>query len=202
MVRLFLWVEGPMDRAVLDGYFGVGLRERGIAVAVLHGARNTGRILDAALTQYTSAAVAVWLDKIPPSFAESLKDRATAEQALAEASGERLNLARLNLDALERGYTLHSVGVHPPVDDVFELLDEDLIKERFPSYPGHAAAEAEFSEAKAHGSATAKKAFLQDRWKVEVSEATCLWAAREMRERGLREPRLESILIQCEESLS
>ena len=79
-----------MDRAVLDGYFGPRLRERGIAIPVLHGASNSGRILDAALTQYTRAEVAVWLDKISPEFrSRSATDRRPRKRCAEKTTSER-----------------------------------------------------------------------------------------------------------------
>ena len=98
------------------------------------------------------------------------------------------------------GHTVHSIGIHPPVDDVFELLNESLVRERYSGYPGHAIAQREFETATQAGHASSKKAFLQDRWKAQVSEATC--AGVSTRDAGTQclEPRLESVLLNARSS--
>jgi hypothetical protein len=200
MTRLLLWVEGPMDEAVLDGYFGSqGLRERGISVLLLHGARHTARILEASLLRFTDAEVAVWLDKISPNFAKRLRQDSTwaKEQTQAAETDEERNLAKLACEAERLGRTVHPISAHPPAGDVFDLLDEDVVREEWPKFPGHAAALEAFKDSPAPKGG--RKGFYGTAFGVPVTPDSCRRIAQKMRINGIHDERLDGILAQCEE---
>ena len=200
MTRLLLWVEGPMDEAVLDGYFGSqGLRERGISVLLLQGARHTARILEASLLRFTDAEVAVWLDKISPDFAARLLEDPTwaKEQTHAAKTDEEMHLAKLACEAEKLGRTIHPISAHPPADDVFDLLDEEVIRDEWPEFPGHAAALEAFRNAELP--ASSRKNFYGSKFSVSVTPENCRKIAQMMRANGSNDERLNGILARCEE---
>jgi hypothetical protein len=65
-IALLLFVDGRSDQAVLEALLGDELRRLGVAVIPMHGQSRAKGILDAEiLLRYSTAMVAVWLDRVP-----------------------------------------------------------------------------------------------------------------------------------------
>lgn len=202
LVNVFLWVEGRMDQAVLEGLFAEELRRYGIAVVPMHSVSRYKGVLDAeALLRFTAAKAAVWFDNLPTEFVARLKNEpeyaleARGDQSL---SSECRAAADLTLAARQRELEIEIL--EHPGQDVFDLLDEDAVREQFPEFPGHQeAAEAWRAEAERKGrKAGERKSFLFERFKVELSPASCRAIAENMRATGRRPTALVSVIEACE----
>jgi hypothetical protein len=143
-VSVWLIVEGPADRLVLERLAGPELHQSGIAVLPLHGTANWKGILEAdALWRYTHVPVAVMFDNVPPERVEQMTAVSNEElEALAKSNSEANELkdmARLLRAAREYGRRIHAVP--NPAPDMLSHLDEGVLRELYPDFPGHAEAE-------------------------------------------------------------
>ena len=200
LIKVFLWVEGPMDKAVIEALFAKELRENGIAIAPLSGHGRASALLDAPLLDVTEAKVAVWLDNIPAEYLERLRrDPGYARDAAVKEKDERKTLAKLVVQACEQEKEIHPVGGASHAPDVFDLLDDEAIEELFPDYPGHEAAQAKWADAMDQGRRKGeRKAFWAQEFKTPINEETCRRIAERMRERGRSSPELTAVVENCE----
>jgi hypothetical protein len=139
-VELILFVEGESDREVLRGLFEPELHSAGVAVIPIHGAFGAERkgVVDAELLlRFTTATVGLLLDSLDREDAMRLTVDATYRKAVAARPhwSELREMARVVERAIanERGLVPFSIPTH----DVFDLLDQDILKEQFPVFPGH-----------------------------------------------------------------
>lgn len=141
---LALFVEGEADRDVVRALLGPELHDAGVLVIPIHGAARAetkGLIDGEILMRYTSLPAALMLDATSAAEVDLLvADEAIRVAAARDRKVERRALARLLNQALETGHSLHPIPL--PAPDIFDLLDERLLRRRFPGFPGHAAARA------------------------------------------------------------
>jgi hypothetical protein len=77
-------------------------------------------------------------------------------------------MASLLQNAVRNGRQVTPLAL--PVDDIFDALDEDIIRDQYPSFPGHAAANAAW-EADRKRSPN-RKSFYEQKYGVPNSEET------------------------------
>ena len=200
MIRVFLWVEGRHDVAVLETLFPDRLAESGIAVIPIHGYSRSSGILDAeTLMRFTEAKPAVWLDRVPEKVVVALReDQGAAQRIQGDREGysdESRQAAKLTLAARAQDRVIDFMP-HPG-DDIIDLLDEGTIKELVPDYPGRAEADRAFKGAGLSGGAARKK-FLEKEYGFRVSPVTLGDIARRMREKGTVPKALEEVIDRCE----
>ena len=144
-VSLVLFVEGMTDRDVLEELFGREFHSAGVAIFPAGGAAEADRkgLADAEIVmRYTTALIAFLVDKVSnPQLARLQADPAERRRVISSSSKndpERRAMATILQTAavLEREVVPLSVEV----DDIFDLLDEGLLRERFPRFQGHAVA--------------------------------------------------------------
>lgn len=156
-VSLFLFVEGPSDRLVLEGLFGERLQRMGVAVIPMHGVLQLRQIMDATvLVRYSTAKTAFLVDNMDEyGIRQMLDNPGQLEEASRSNKTEERETARLLLAAKDAGRRLEPLGL--PATDIFFLLDAQAIRdswrelrateetetgdagngERFVEYPGH-----------------------------------------------------------------
>lgn len=150
---VWLFVEGRADQAVLDTLIGSELHAHGVKVVPLHGESRASGILDVEiLVRYNSAAIAVWLDRVPEEIVEELRSDPAAAIPLStdrQQPQEVRTIAKVFAAANDRGRQVHAIP-HPG-DDLVDLLDEDVMGRLWPDFPGHKTARAEAEAAGATG---------------------------------------------------
>ncbi len=139
LMNVILWVEGRHDQVVIEELFSTDLRRHGIVVAPMHSTSRRKGVLDAeVLLRFSTAKAAVCFDNVGETFLQRLRSEAQfAETARSDESltSEERSLADLELTARQFGRRVELVG-HPG-RDVFEILDDDAIRDCYPQYPGH-----------------------------------------------------------------
>jgi energy-coupling factor transporter ATP-binding protein EcfA2 len=136
---LLLFVEGVSDMTVLHELFGAELHAAGVVVIPIHGAfraEQKGVTDSEILMRFTAVRTGLLFDQLTSDEVRQLvTDAQFRMEALGSRSTELKAMARViqNAVALEREIVPLSIPVH----DVFDLLDEELIRERYPSFPGH-----------------------------------------------------------------
>ncbi|MCB0859465.1 MAG: ATP-binding protein [Solirubrobacterales bacterium] len=204
LTSVVLWVEGEMDRAVLENAFPSELRESGILVIPMQGYSHAKAkaVLETSLLRFSNAKIAVWLDGINSSYVEAVTSNPKIAEEEARKAGAREpgTVAKLVHESNRLARTIEPVGVDSPGYDVFDLIDEEVIKERFPKFPGHNDARERFAE-----KVEAREAH-QGEWKnywrkwfeVTVDEKTLGELAAEMRRTNRITEPLRQVLNRCQ----
>jgi hypothetical protein len=141
---VFLFVEGPSDRYVVETLFADQLYRIGAAVVPLHGVRQLRQLLDATvLLRYSTAKIAFLIDDLDSDRIRELVENPQARrQSMRSPKIEERELAKLLDEAVEQG---RRPAVLPlPARDIFFLMDETAICDTFREfahshevYPGH-----------------------------------------------------------------
>lgn len=188
-VRVVLYVEGPMDRAVITTLFERELRRSNIVVATMKGVANATEILHDPLVRFTSARIAALFDNLSDRDLEDIracggsKARAPAREAKAEVRNAR-NLVEAACDARRK---IEIFGI--PAQDVFDLLDDTCITQIAPDWPGHSKAQQAFEKVqdgrersgkRASRSAGERKKYYERYGRGLVSEPKCRQIAQAM----------------------
>ncbi|MGB7686049.1 MAG: AAA family ATPase [Solirubrobacterales bacterium] len=194
-IALFLVVEGIHDLVVLDRLFGE-LRAARIALLPMEGLSNYQAVLDSdALWRYTTAEVALCTDKFE---LELLKEVVTdpkkaKELRRSDAPGETKILAKLLGNAERSNKRVYLLG-HPG-DDLIDVLDESVIKQEFPDYPGHQEAQKLWrQEVEAGARAKQKKAFYERNFRIPASVDGYAKLVEAHAEAGIRPAALQAIV--------
>jgi hypothetical protein len=196
-VALFLLVEGRHDEEVLTRVFRSDLADAHIVVVQIAGASAATAILDSqALWRYTSAKVAPSTDKFTPERFKQLMGDDDELKALRmhDAPEETKALATLMTNARRQGKTVHLLG-HAG-DDLIDVLDEKVVQELFPKYPGHQEAQRRWSEAQQHDNwrAKQKKRFFEQHLGIPNDVVSYQHLGDALAERGQHPPALEKIV--------
>jgi hypothetical protein len=195
---VWLVVEGPADKAVFERLFGAELHVAGIVVLPLHGTARWSGILEAeALWRFVTVPVAVMFDNVPAQRVDEL-GRATDQEleGIARSGRERSeirDLAMLVRTAREHGRTIHPVP--NPKPDMLSHLDEEVLRERFPDFPGHEEAERRWQKHQRGG----RDRFFADRFGIKKDLATFVAVADDMAARGSRPDALHEVVRFCAE---
>jgi hypothetical protein len=108
--RAILFVEGPLDRAVLDEYAGPALDAAGVLMIPIHGTKNLEGLIDSEFTTRLGIKTGVLTDA---TVTETIWDRSNRKR-----SSEEVKLVRL----IKR---FEDEGLPPP--KVFGVPEEDLL---------------------------------------------------------------------------
>jgi hypothetical protein len=204
--ELFLFVEGDVDRVVLEELFRLDFRRLGICVVPLRGSSRATGVLDAAvLTRFSAARVAVWLDNVSEGLRRALEKNPRLwleikedKDARAKLSHEERTICELVLEANEQE---REVAILPhPGRDTFDLLADDVIKGLHSNWPGHVEAR-QVAEHERSRSGQRWKDVYHERYGIEVSPSVCRRIAQDMRERGNLPPALAEVVFRCQELL-
>jgi hypothetical protein len=193
--RLLLAVEGPADRAVLEGRYGQELRAAGVVIAPLGGLQGQRQLLEMdVLLRYCAQRVAVIFDNTAePDVRRIMTDPEVRRQAFSTKgrralgfSEELAGLAGLVDRLVEQERAIAPVPFDVP--DVLMALDEDCIRTTIASqdprrvpYPGHEEAAAEHERRTPGVKPVNFKAFLRQRYGLQTDAASLGAIARNMR---------------------
>lgn len=201
LYRAILFVEGQNDRDVLEILCRERLRDHGILVQPLRGAKNVERLLEAeTLLRFMGPPFHVLVDNVDVGRLEAVRGMSADELAsllsdkrAAREAGyidELLWLARLRLTAL---HEMREVGIHAiSAKDILGLLDDDCVREvirerghRGRTYEGFAALIEE------HGDSYSRHL---EEYGITKSGTFFADVARLMRSRGLNSPELDGVV--------
>ena len=126
--RAILFVEGPLDEAVLDEYAGPQLEAAGVFVIPIHGTKNLEGLIDGEFTARLGVKAGVLTDN---TVTATMWDRSNRKR-----SSEEVKLVRLIKRFEDQGLSPPDVfGV--PEDDLLFALPADAIREHFNGqFPG------------------------------------------------------------------
>lgn len=197
-VSTILFVEGQADKLFLEAYAGAQLHHAGIALIPIHGAVSAERkgVVDSEVVlSWTAAKLAVLLDNLlEDEWRRLVADpEYRHEQSRKPAKTELKAMADILVRADQVGRPISPVGI--PVDDIFDLLDEAVLKARFTVFPGHEEART------AHAAASNKqkinwKAFYDQAYGIKVEPGLFQEVGVEMAARGFRSSELDH-LVAC-----
>jgi hypothetical protein len=194
LVNVWLVVEGETDKAVLDTLFARELHEAGIEVVPMHGTAKWQAVLEAdALWRFTTAAVTVMFDRLAPKRVIEMREmNHSALATLAKSAkepGEVKDMARLLQAAKTHNKTVEPIANSLP--DMLSHLDEAILREVFPKYPGHDEVNEAWQKNKGKGS---RDKFLRERYGVEKTQKAFERVARAMAEKGIKPSGLAEIV--------
>jgi hypothetical protein len=169
-VAAFVFVEGQADKLFLDAVAGQRLHHAGVALVPIHGAVDAEKkgIVDSEIVlSWTAARLAILLDNLLEDEWSALQADPDycAEQARKAKKTELRAMARVLVRAEEVGRTITPLGIAG--DDIFDLIDNDVVRDRFPTFPGHAEARAAWQAASAVEHIN-WKTFYRDQYGIEV----------------------------------
>ena len=108
--RAILFVEGPLDEAVLDEYAGVALDAAGVSIIPIHGTKNLEGLIDGEFTARLGIKTGVLTDN---TIVATLWDRSNRKR-----SSEEVKLVRLITRFEDRGL---------PIPTLFGVAEDDLL---------------------------------------------------------------------------
>ena len=131
LIRGILFVEGPLDKAVLDEYASPALEAAGIAIVPIHGTRNLEGLIDGELTPRLGIKVGILTDDTDPAT--------MAHRSNKKRSREETWVARLQKSYVDQGFPPPTSFGIPEKDLLFALPAEGIrncYPERASCFPG------------------------------------------------------------------
>ena len=131
LFRGILFVEGPLDKAVLDEYASPALEAAGIAIVPIHGTRNLEGLIDGELTPRLGIKVGILTDDTDPAT--------MAHRSNKKRSREETWVTRLQKSYAEQGFPPPTSFGIPEKDLLFALPAEGIrncYPERASNFPG------------------------------------------------------------------
>ncbi len=187
-VEVILFVEGVSDQTLLQALFGAELHHAGVIVVPIHGASRASRkgLVDSELVmRFTTAKLALLLDNVAEKTCRRIRDDAMERRRLAkEGSTEEQAMAQTMDAAYRLERDLRPIPL--PCHDAFDLLDEGILTERYPSFPGHAVARERHPKRWKEGYDRA--------YGIVVGPPLFLDVAEEMAKRGDKPPTLQQVV--------
>jgi hypothetical protein len=175
LVKAIVWVEGPMDRAVLDELCGVEMRRRGIHIATYGGLGNARSILESPLARLPDLRFLVLVDDLDSTQIDEVTK--SPDLVGKDASHEMREMAAIVLRAQSSSRQL-AIASHGAPDVFLALSDAALAEIARRPWPGK---EKVLRDARREKIPKAKlKGFVADRYGLKVDEANCGCAAKLM----------------------
>ena len=164
--RVLLFVEGRADQAVLEALFPQQLATVGICVVPMHTASRASGVADSELlTEFVAAKVAIWLDHVHEDLVRGLGRVAGfgnlvyhfRNYKLRDFGCEDRQGRNSRLFTNEEGYaaslTMAAARNHRDIEllphpgkDIVDLLDDAVMRDLYPNFPGHSEARAQAPE--------------------------------------------------------
>lgn len=196
--RVFLFVEGAVDKVVFEEVFGDRLRDAGIEVLAMHGTKKMQAVIESDLlfTKYRQR-IAVIVDNIVQEQLPRANDIEALTRLCSKPGTDNQELrkaAELLKNARHAGREVMLNAI--PRQDMIAELDAEVIREvQDTLYPGY---EASSSARRRSGSNRSWKAFCVewDWFRPDVDDIQPV--AAEMRRRGICPPDLERLVTWVE----
>ena len=131
LIRGILFVEGPLDQAVLDEYASTALEAAGVAIVPIHGTRNWEGLIDGELTPRLGIKVGILTDDTDPAT--------MAHRSNKKRSREETWVTRLQKSYADQGFPPPTSFGIPEKDLLFALPAEGIrncYPERASNFPG------------------------------------------------------------------
>jgi len=195
-VSAIVFVEGQADKQFLDAFCGEELHHAGVLLIPIHGAVSVHRkgLVDSEIVlSLTSARLGVLLDNLIADEWRAIGADSTLcrEAARTSKKTELKAMAEILQRAQEVGRAIEPLGI--PVADIFDLLDEPILRARFPKFPGHAQARDDWGLANAKQRVNWKTFYL-DRYGIAVEPDLFGAIAAEMVKAGCRPPEVDDLV--------
>jgi hypothetical protein len=196
-VEVFLFVEGVADEMVLRQLFASELSRLRACVVPIHGAsKHQGVIAAETLLRYTTSPSAILLDNVPQEITDQLLvDAAFREEVRTSSTrwAELKWLAEIIGTSARRGRLLRPLSI--PVDDIFDLLDEDILRTIYPRFPGHSRARVDMALAESRQEKTLNaKVWREMTYGIPNTLEPFVRALPQMRSREVKPPPLVSVI--------
>ncbi len=138
--RLLVFVEGRHDQAVLEELFRLPLYHAGVLVVPIAGVGRHSQIVEYdVLIRFTRAQLAVVFDKLDRQTIDRLlTDTAFRRESLRSRRTELQAMASLLQKAIDNDRRVQPLPL--PVADIFDALDQQILIDQYPRFPGHAEA--------------------------------------------------------------
>lgn len=167
--RAILFVEGPLDVAVLDAYAGVRLDAAGVKVLPIHGTKNIEGLVAYEVVHDLEIKIGVLTDATTP---ETMAERSRKKQ-----SSEEKKVLRILKIAEERGLPIpEAFGV--PEDDLLFALPVEAIRAHlngpFPEWKD-LQAECRAALGKSPSDSVNWKAFAEDNYNLPIASEDGVW---------------------------
>lgn len=198
-VHVLLFVEGRADQLIIEALYGPRLRELGVAVVPLSGAGNHAQLFESdLLLRYSTARIALMLDNVTEPEIRLLQTDDKALEAALRGKRVRTEIkAMAHVIKNARQHTRHVEPFAHSRGDIFDLLDEDILVQRFRDFPGHRAAEEAFL-AQRDAKVANRKKFYADSFAVSWDLADLVSIADAMSSKGITPPELDTIIDSIE----
>jgi len=201
-VHALLFVEGRADQVIVEALYRERLRDMGVALVPLSGAGNHAQLFESdLLLRYHTAPIALMLDNVSEAQLRSLQDdEQMLELALRgkKVSTEIKTMAHVIKNARRHGREILLLA-HTG-RDIFDLLDADLLRQRYPDFPGHGPAQRAYDEQRASKEAN-RKTYYTTRFGVRWDLPELIVIADRMAATGATHPELDAIMDSVERHL-
>src|SRR4051794_1004507 len=195
-VRVVLYVEGAMDRVVLDELFGAELARKGIALAIFGGGGNVNEVLDPRVLPPPAAHIGVLAAAAAREGARRIRDDPELRRSLLTGTGERPALAPVIQAARQRRPGVQPLRVE--ARGILIVLADEPLREIAPRWPGQREAEKCWLEYRHGGGRKSFKRYYKDRWDLPVSVSPCREAAGRMAQTAGRPRELVALVDELE----
>ncbi len=189
LYRAMLFVEGVLDKAVLESLFPDRIRQVGLLIAPLHGVKGVRAVPEAeTLFQMTRANIAVLVDNDPHETIPQLWTKSDEELENPGKTLEVVQVAKLILAARRSGVHVEPFSIR--TQDILGLLDSESVVAALDSqeisaphrYPGWVEAHAEHTE---RGAGRSSWDFLAEEFGIPKDRDFFGAAAADMYRRGV-----------------
>jgi hypothetical protein len=196
-IRTLLFVEGRADQIVLERLYKRELHAAGIVVVPVHGVFRFNGVIEAeALWRFTAATIAVLVDNDISASVERIRyDAEKREEARRQRNNVELQqIASFLETAMQAERDVEVLSISP--FDMFGLLDEQILMERFPGFPGHSVAEQRWRQEQNDSAVTRRslKSYLRMECGVELDNGLFEKVSSEMLAAGIRPAELTEIV--------
>jgi hypothetical protein len=196
-IAAVLYVEGRLDRVVIESLFGEQLRSARIVVSAFGGTYNITEVVHDPLAAYTTAPAAVLVDNARRDKIQRLKsDPRYRARVAAQRGGELRALARLIDYASSNGKGIEPFGHSKR--DIFFFIDDIALKRSFDRWPGHDEADRQWRRQRRSRSAADWKDFYYQKFGVAITAPALKDALADMHERGDLPAELRGIVADVE----
>jgi energy-coupling factor transporter ATP-binding protein EcfA2 len=164
--RAILFVEGPLDVAVLDEFAGTALEAAGVMLIPIHGTRNLQGLVDSELTTRLGIKMGILTDATDPTTMD--------QRSNSKRSGEEVKVSRLLKLFQDRGLSTPTVFGVIEDDLLFALpvegIREYVVKGPFPDWK-ELVAECRAATGQGASDSVNWKSFAEERYGLEITTA-------------------------------
>jgi hypothetical protein len=198
--RVLLFVEGRADQLVFERLFPVELRSAGVVIVPVHGAAKLEGVSTAeVLLRFTTAPVALLYDNVAPELVNAVRDDAGFRERVRHSTTREFQELRwiAHLYSTTEAHRRPVTALSLRAKDIFDLLDEEAIRQLFPDFPGHTRANAEWEIACEHKHVD-RKVFYEATYKIPNHLKTFEGVIDQMNRRRVRPDQLVDLLVEVE----